>query len=279
MTALQMFEQGHLDWLGGPLSPLPPDALEKWADSLQFLPSAATTFISFNIQKPPFNNFHLRQALSLSIDREALVQQVAGAGQLVAKSFLPPTLTQQELIPSTNYADAKAHLGKAFQELGIQAKDLDTLTLYFKSIQVDKRLAQALQRQWEQILGIRVRLEQLDAKSLTQKLQNRDYQIALSLWIAQFDDPVSILERFKDPTNLKNFPGWENLEYSQLLTSAATSEMRAQILQQAEALLAKELPLAPLYHWRSPALYGPRIKSIGTTPSGGVLFERCELQK
>ena len=271
-TALQLFERGELDWLGGSLSPLPPDSMEKLKNELSFIPNAASTFCSFNTQRFPFDNLNLRRAFSLAINRSEIASLTQTAEP--ASSFLPPpfgTFSAELTDPSL----ARQYLQLALQEL--QTSRLD-LTLHYRTGQLEKRIAQTLQRQWKSVLGIHVRLEQSDPKTHMANLQSRQYELSLTSWIAQFDDPVSILDRFKDPNNLKNYPGWESSRYTQLLNEAAHSKKRNELLAEAERLFASEVPLAPIYHWRSPVLVGDRIESIGTTPCGGILFERFHLK-
>jgi len=160
----------------------------------------------------------------------------------------------------------------------VSPKTLEKLTLYYKPGQTEKRVAQTLQRQWKEVLGITIEIAQLDFKSHAHRLQNRDYQIALATWIAQFDDPISILGRFKDKENLKNYPGWESLEFVNILQEAGQSKQREKALALAEEVFAKELPLTPIYHWSSPSLCGSRIQEVGSTPSGGILFERASIR-
>jgi oligopeptide transport system substrate-binding protein len=88
-----------------------------------------------------------------------------------------------------------------------------------------------------------------------------------------------LLDRFKDAENLKNYPGWENKDYQQLLNLASTAENRDELLGKAEAIFADEMPLTPIYHWRSPAIKSPRILQTATTPCGGVLFERFQVSR
>lgn len=262
MTALQMFEQGQLDWVGGSISPLPSDALEKLRDRLQFIPCSASTFCTFNVEVCPV---HLRKALSYAIDRKALVEEITQA----ASSVLPPSFTEQ-VFDLYDPVLAKELLGKG---------PIPKLTLSFKPSQVERRIAQVLQKQWEKVLGVKVELVQVEFKTLIQKLQTKDYEIALASWIAQFDDPISLLGRFNDRGNLKNYPGWEHEEYTKLLIEAGRSQERGELLQRAEAILVEEMPLAPLYHWSSPAVVSPRIETIATSPCGGILFERFTLAK
>lgn len=276
-TALQMFERGDLDWLGGSLSPLPPDAAFQLKGRLQFIPSAASTLCIFNTQAFPFQNLNLRKAFSYAINRQEIVEQVSQGGQTPAASLLPPSFSKQSFSLFDPFA-ARLYFEKALYELQIDPEKL-SLTLYYKSTQMDKRLAQTLQKQWQSIFGITVQLEQLDFKSHAQKLQTRDYQIALAAWIAQFEDPVSILDRFKRAANLKNYPGWEDPEYVRLLNEASVSSAREKLLEKAESFLIDQMPLTSIYHWSSPALCGPRIQKIATSPCGGVLFERFETRE
>jgi oligopeptide transport system substrate-binding protein len=272
MTALQLFEKGELDWLGGSFSPLPLDAMEKLKEQLTFIPSAATTFCTFNTERKPFDNLHLRRAFSYAINRGEIVEKILQGGQIPAESLLPPSLSRQPQ-QLTHIEKAKAELTEAQKELG----EIGTIVFYFKGTEVERRLAQTLQHQWQQTLGIRVELVQLDFKTHAQKLQDRDYQISLASWIAQFNDPISILERFKDRHHLKNYPGWENPKFTQLLTDAVTSEQRLDLYTQAEALLAEQVPISPIYHWSVPALCNPRVGHIITTPCGGILFDRVQI--
>ena len=102
--------------------------------------------------------------------------------------------------------------------------------------------------------------------------------MALFYWIAQFHDPINILERFKDPKNPKNYPGWDSENYQNLLDAAVAAtnlQQRKQMLAQAEKILEEEKILIPLYHWKNPLLLHPRVKEFVTTDSGGLLMEKC----
>lgn len=276
-TALEMFENGDLDWLGGPLCPLPPDAIDKLKSQLIFVPNAASTICTFNTQEFPFNNLNLRLAFALSINRDEIVEKVTGAGQVPAKSMLPPAFSKEEY-KLTDLERAKEYFKMGLEELSIQPKQLESLILYYRPTQIEKRLAQTLQRDWFKAFGIQINLVQLDYKSHTHRLQTRSYQLALASWIAQFDDPLSILSRFKDSSHLKNYPGWEDGFYSHLLNLANTSPNREEVLAQAEKIFEENMPLCPIYHWSSPAICSSKVESIATTPCGGVLFERFKLK-
>ncbi len=259
-TALQMFEQGDLDWIGGPFSPIPPDALDqlKTRYPIHFIPSAASTLCSFNTETFPFSNGNLRKAFSYAIDREKLVQDITQGAQIPAFRCLPPTLFGKKNKKHFSFdpLQARLHFSQAMEELGISPSDLSSLTLYYKPGQIEARLVQALQKQWKESLGVEIHIQQLDFKTHQQTLQKRNYQIALASWIANFHDPVNLLERFKDKKNPKNYPGWEDAQFQAILDQAALaadSEKRFELLESAESIFADHSAVSP--------------SSIGTAPA------------
>lgn len=281
MAALHLFLQKKLDWIGGALSPLPLDAsefLQKHTE-LQFSPMAATTFCSFNLERFPLNHPKFRKALSLAIPREEIVRYVTQMGEISANRCVPPALFQgenKEFYPSFDRLQAKLLFEEFLQDL--RGEKIPHITLSFRTSAVDKKIAQILQKSWKDILGVEVDLREMDFKGHKDLLHKRRYEIALSYWIAQFHDPMNILERFKDFQNFKNYPGWKSAEYQEYLEKASgekDAKKRFFWLEKAEALLAQEMPIAPIYHWSSPSLCQPRLKNLETTPNGGVLFERA----
>ena len=284
-TALQMFERDELDWVGGAFSPIPTDAFEslKQKGNLHFFPMAATTFCTFNTDLFPMDCMKLRQAMSYAIDRNEIVEKIAQMGQLPATRCIPPSLmdgADKVLYPAHDPIQAKTLFKEAMEELKLSK--FPSLTLLYRSAQIDALIAQTLQKQWRETLGIEINLLQTDFKTHKEKLHHRNYELSLSNWISQFNDPINILERFKMRENPKNYPSWENGQFIQLLGEAADEsepQKYRELIEEAEAIFAFEMPLAPIYHWSHPSLFHKRLKNIHTTPSGGVLFERCSISE
>ena len=287
MTALEMFERGELDWLGGHISSIPPDALPSLQARLQYFPIAASTFCSFNTERSPFSNELIRQAFSLAIDREEIAREILPTDQLLATRCIPPTLCNGKkriLFPSFNPVLAKELLRKGLMEISKLTPDaenppsLPPITIQYRPGAIDERLAQVLKEMWENVLEIEVLLLQTDSKTHKDRLHKRNYDIALTSWIAQYSDPINILERFKSRSNAKNYCSWEDPAFVALLDAAQEMQNpieRMEILEKAEELLAEQVPFIPLYHWSNPTLAQPRVQNLQTTPGGGVLFERC----
>jgi oligopeptide transport system substrate-binding protein len=284
-TALQLYERGELDWMGGALCPIPPDALKdpRWRAHIAFHPMAASTFCAFNTQHPFLSIRHIRLALSLAINRQEIVDKITESGQSPATSCIPPALIGgrvRRLYQPVDLERAQLHWEAGLKEWGA-ADGPPPLVFSFGPSLLDKWVAQAIQRQWKEALGIEVRLVSSDLATHREKLSRRDFEVALGFWIAQYADPMNILERFADPASGKNYPGWDHPPFTALVKQALAARSpieRLMLIEEAEALMAREMPLAPIYHWSNPSLSQPYLADLAGTPSGGILFERCTLE-
>ncbi len=285
MTALHLFEKGQLDMIGDPISSLPLDALaelkKKWG--VQKYPVGGTTLISFNVENPPFNNVKIRKALSFALHRTDLVQNITQTEELPALNMVPPILKggrNRAFFADAEDLLAKELLKEGLEEEGIDKKDLNTLTYYYSISDKNHKIAQAIQQQWKEILGIEVKLESLEFKVLMDKLCKRDYSFAQTLWVAQYNDPMNILERFKYKTNVKNYPQWFHPEYVQLLERSFYEEgqVRAATLEEAEELFLSEMPVCPIYHWDMNYIAQPTLTDVKMSPIGDLVFNALSIQ-
>lgn len=259
ITVLQMYENDELDFIGDVLSPIPSDALTKYQKKglLKSFPSAATTAVAFNVTEFPLSNKSIRKAFAYAIDRQEIVNNITQLGEEVATQIIPTCLKTE---PALSYfkdgkmKKAQKYFARGLKELGISAREFPILTYSYSFSDLNHKLAQALQQQWKKNLGVKVQLERSEHKIFLDKLINRDYSLAQMFWFAQYHDPMSILERFKYKTNPKNYCNWENPTYISLLEKTAfdvTPKERAKLLEAAESLLLNEMPLTPIYHWKT----------------------------
>jgi oligopeptide transport system substrate-binding protein len=284
-TVLHMFDNGELDLVNHRISPIPSEALKRYEGegSLHVRPCAGSTFVSFNTQKYPFNNKNIRKAFALAINRQGIVDYIIPLSGEVATSFIPPLLTdaqQAPFIKDNTISEAQGYFQQGLIELGINAAQFPKVTYNYSPTSNSQKIAQALQQQWEQNLGVSVVLQNHEHKVLLDKLSSRNYDFAQSLYIAYYHDPMSILERFKYRSNLKNYPGWENQEFISLLDQSfvdPTPQQRKQTLLAAEALFADEMPLTVIFHWKTPYLAQKNVKDAHLLSAIGDNLGRLKL--
>ncbi|MBS0648056.1 MAG: peptide ABC transporter substrate-binding protein [Verrucomicrobia bacterium] len=258
-TVLNMYKKNELDIMGLGISPLPKDALlqyQQWGE-LKTYSIPATTILCFNVNRFPFDNKNIRKAFAYAVNRKEIVDNITQLEEEVATNIIPSGLKYNphlSYFQDNNIKRAQKLFRRGLEELHITPQEFPVITYYYSHDSLNHKLAQALQQQWSKILGVKVHLEQSDHKVFLDRLKNRNYDLAQSFWFAQYNDPLSILERFKYQANAKNYCGWENPEYIRLLEKSytdATEEERMKTLKTAEALFMEEMPLTPLYHWKS----------------------------
>lgn len=284
MTALRLFEQGELDWIGNPFSNLPPDAMEDLRKRYPFeeAPIAATCWLVFNTQKPPFDNVHLRKAFNLAIHRKALIEHVLQEDHIPAMGAIPPCVRSgKQYFQDADIESAKTHFEEALKETGLAKEDLD-ITFDYALSDLSHRLAQALQQQWYEAFGIDVKLHCQEWKVHLSKMVGGDYQIARTAWFGDYNDPISFLELFKYRTNGTNYPRWNNESFTQLLEKALWSvdmNHRTFLIQQAEKVLMQEMPVSPIFFYHYSFLKTPNLKGYNIYKIGEVDFKTAYFEE
>jgi len=274
-TALHLFENKELDWAGSPMSDIPQDAIQtlRHQEHLHMSPAAGTHWFHFNIANEPFDNANMRKAFALAIDRKAIVENITQGSQKPATGIVPPVLglLKNHYFEDNAVTEAWDHFQKALVEMGSDIDHFSEVTLCYKAGDRSRKIAEAVQQQWEKAFEVRVLLESCENKSFYDKLTNHQFQIAAGSWFADFADPINFLEIFKDKNNPTNNTRWENERFAELLNQSAmtnSSRERSTLLTEAEGVLMQEMPVAPLFYSmfnyvKNGALYGVYFSELG----------------
>ncbi len=282
MAALSMYANGYFDLIGAPLSFFPAilhhDLEQK--KLVTTYPIATTKFLAFNTKAFPFSNANIRRAFSYAIDRNSITKHITQFNEKAATHLVPPNLVAQTPLFSTEANPKKA---KEWMELGLKElnRKIDHVSLMYCSSEINHLLTQKLQNEWSQTLGVTVSLEHVDFKTLHERSKKGDFSIGLYTLLADYGDPMNILERFQDKTNHRNYSKWENEDYNRLLQDAIVAPSQQEYLtlvQKAENLLIHEMPVAPLIHENYLFLISSRVKGFAVSPLGHIYFERISLE-
>lgn len=290
MTELYMYEMGELDWAGSPLSSLPPESLPslKQEGHLYTKPLAATYFYKLNTNHFPLSNKHIRQALGYAINRHDIVKHVTQGGQQPALGFIPPMVGWEasHLIPDGDSEKAKEHFRLGLKELNLQPEDFPTLILSFNTNREHQSIAQAIQQQWHQVLGIQVNLEHTDWKVHLTNMSKQNYQIGRNGWIAEFQDPISFLEFYAYPDDPRyggnNETGWSNPAFTSYLLHAQEEtdpQKRLALLKKAEALFIDGMPVIPILFSSQSYLKKPYVQGVFVSSLGFVDFKKAYIEE
>lgn len=280
-TGFQMFQNKELDIEGSPFSTLALDVLEsiKQAGLMQKVSIAGSKFLRTNVKKGALQSKFFRKALALSINREEINHQLfkglfpANTG-LVPKSF---GLQTKPYFQDHDIVKAK----ELFDEF-LKENKYEELAISYVNNNRSHRLAQLLQDQIRQALGIKIALKSLESKIFFQNIKNKDYDLAISSWQADFGDPVNFLEVFRNDKCSTNNTNWENVDYEKLLQNSylQTDDLkRNKLLARSEALLIDEMPIIPLSEYNLAYVKQDNVKDLVFTNTAGVDFKWAFLDK
>lgn len=165
---------------------------------VDMFPSTRTDYILMNQKVKPYDDIHVRRAISYAIDRKTMVKNILfGAGTPANSFMMPSTPYYDPKCPGIQFdmAKAKAEMAKSSVPHGFT-----TTFMAISGDEVDAAVAQILQAALKQ-LGITMKIQNTDPSAqhdLTTKLQ---YQIAHSYWTMDLADPDELAQYALDPNS------------------------------------------------------------------------------
>lgn len=269
-SELRWFLSGELDTT----SEVPADQVRKLAAAYpkEFWgkPYLGTYYYLFNLGREPFADAPaLRQALVMALDRRELMEKVIQTGDDPAWGLVPPGLegyanptAHKELNPAERAEAARKQLKAA----GYGPKRPITVELKFNRSENHKKVAEAIAALWQQTFGsdaITVLLVAEDWKTFIQSRDTSGFQLARGAWIGDTDDPTTFLDLFTSVPGTRNHAGYANPRFDHLVAKAAYTTdpaARLKVLEEAEKILLSDLPVLPIYHYRTRYMVSQRIK-------------------
>lgn len=231
----------------------------------------APTMLYFNCEREPFNNAKFRQAISLGIDMDTIIQQVAlGHATKGTPNFIREDLEEAEKGLSYEYNVEKAN--QILDELGYHQKNsegirLDTngSPLHFSLLTYSDstnrvRAAELISSQLKEI-GIDVEVTSMESTAVDDKVwpefdvsKGRDFDMTMWGWSAPVmlnGGSLAALCSSDYAIGNDNIGGYKNDEFDQLVSnyqSATTIEKANEASKEMQKFIANEYPFITLYY-------------------------------
>ena len=236
-----------------------PDSRIAEAQSIKGYARASTfdlTYIAFDTTKPETSDPRVRTAISLAIDRLVLIDAAFGDQRQAATSWLPPTVDHGPTCADSLHKISDPDRAKAlFASVGVDASKLH-IPLVFDP-KINRLVAQAIQVQVKDVLGIDMPLQPTDTAGFAASLSARG---SAAGWLAINephlplpDEGLGVLVRTGSPGNTMAL---SDAELDGLIdkAKATPSETQAGALwTEAEERVCALMPGIPLWfgvrHW------------------------------
>lgn len=265
-AALRRLRAGELD-TQNPLPALQIDWLRShMADALQMHPFLGIAYIQANFTHPPLGDVRIRKALSMAIDREAIVNKVYRLGETPAYGMIPKGMADYPWSPALDFVDksypqriAEAQALMRAAGYGPQTR----LTLSFETIADpdSKRFAAAIQAMLKQIY-VDIDIVSVDIQIHFSNLEQHNFELAGSSWVADFNDATNFLDilRYKSGNN---YGYYHNPAYDALLDEAQDQTdvaKRGAMLRAAEQIAMNDYAWIPVRFMVTRDLVQPYVK-------------------
>jgi peptide/nickel transport system substrate-binding protein len=243
--------------------------------------STQTNYLAFNEMRKPFQDVHVRRAISLAINRNALVKAVLFGNGKPANSLFPPQVPfYQASTPGLQYnlTAAKAEMAKSSVPHGF------TTTILVPAGNSDYvTIATILQSELKP-LGIKLKITQLDPNVVNNDEQTLKYDMVLTLWTMDIPDPDELATFAVDPkSGAKSFfTAYNNptvVKDTHLAETTTDPNARQQYYNVVQAQSANDAFMAFLYYSPYPYATTTNVHEFYVTPLGNMHMENVWLSK
>ena len=262
-ASVNAFKTGQHDWTAE--ASIPADQIEtlkKYKD-FHFDPNLATYFYFLNTERKPLNDPRVRRALSLAIDRKAIVDNVTRQNQTPSRDLVPSSIPGYVSPSSELYNPELAK--KLLADAGFPGgKGFPKLTLKFNTSDGHKKIAEAAQAMWKQNLGIHVDIANMEWRSLLEDQNRGNFDMVRYAWVADYMDPHTFLSVMLSESE-NNKAKWKNKKYDELIFKSDREQnqvKRFALMKEAEKILAEESPIIPFYFYTRAYLKKPYLKGF-----------------
>ncbi len=283
-AALNQFRAGELDLnLGFPVGQY--DWLKRnMADQVDVTPASIISFLTLNQRNPKFADARVRRALSLAIDRDALVNRILATGQTVAYGLIPAVVKDFPQPPENDFSATplEARLKEARELLaaaGYGPQNPLTFRLDYRAGDVNKKVIVAIAAMLQRV-GVTGDLQANEVKVHYAKLRQHDFEAADGGWQGT-PDPVFFSLLLQTGSD-SNYGGWSNAEFDRLTRAAAIEvdpARRMAMFAEADRIAMADTGLVPLFYSAHRALVQNWVKGFIGNPTNSHRSSDLRIEK
>jgi peptide/nickel transport system substrate-binding protein/oligopeptide transport system substrate-binding protein len=232
----------------------------------------ATSYISFDLASPPFDNADVRRAMYYAINRDELTSTVLKDIAVPAGSIIPPGYPgyNPEIVAQAVFDPQKAKdfmakagypNGEGFPEVEIWYREEGGY-----NGAIIPPMAQYLQAQFKDILGITMNIKTMPTKDWMDGLLNHKNNLFIAPYEYDYLDPSNFYGIFYNGGR----HSYHNADYDKYVAEADSNtnwDERVKLYAKAEQVLIDEAMIVPLVHPITMAVISDQLGGDGSTPN------------
>lgn len=276
------FEAGNLDISEAPEADLPRlMADENLSAQLMTIPSLGLYNFRINLKDPKMGDLRVRQALSLAIDRQLVVDTVLQGQGVPAYGLYPPGLSTHD----ESYKPFERDVERA-RELLAEAGYPDGIELTIRTDQneTENRVLNAIAATVAEA-GITLNVSSTEASVYTQDRTACTMEMGGIRWGMDYPDPENMVVLLLPNAPTRVNCGYGEVDIAPQITelynqgiSLPLGEERDAVFSEIEKLAIDNVLILPIYNGATTRLVSPRLGGLPMDSSGTIRFAYITLQ-
>lgn len=242
----------------------------QYPQELHTVKMEGITFYSLNTRIGKLQNKDLRQALSMVIDRDVLVNKILANGQTALYSYISASIEQKRYgnlnydWQQLSYPERIKIAQQLYAKAGYNHNHPLELDLLYDNNDASRKVAIAIANMWESGLGVKTNLHSQEWKGYLTARKNGNFEVIRNSWGAAFNFITTYTPEYQCKSSV-NVSDYCNNEYDNLITQADKEQnphLQTKLYQQAIKLAMKEYAVIPLYQNSYTTLIKPYVHGL-----------------
>lgn len=234
-----------------------------------------TWAFQFNVTKAPFDNKLVRQAFATAIDRAAFINNVRGGVGKVAYSWIPPGMPGYDANLGKDYDFNPTKAKELLAQAGFSdVSKLPSITFTYSNSGQNPTIAQFLQGQMKDNLGIEIKLDPQEPKAAQAFINAGNHQWAWFGWGADYPDPDNWLPEIFGTGSGNNHTLYSNPQFDALAAQAKKeldNTKRLQMWADGQKMVMDDAPIITAFYQERLWLVKPGVQGLQTTGMDGQI--------
>jgi dipeptide transport system substrate-binding protein len=243
-------------------------------------PGLNIAYLAFQTAKKPFDDKRLRQAISMAIDKKAIIDAVYQGAGVAAKNPIPPVMwSYNDEVKEYAYdpAQAKKLLAEAGYPNGFET-DLWAMPVQRPYNPNARRIAELMQADLAKI-GVKAEIKTYEWGEYRKRAQSGEHQMVELGWTGDNGDPDNFLHVLlgcdSARSNGSNVAKWCFKPFDDLIIEAehvTDIEKRTELYRQAQVIFKEEAPWFTIAHSVQYAALRQNVEDFRLSPFGHHQF-------
>ncbi|OON40120.1 ABC transporter substrate-binding protein [Izhakiella australiensis] len=254
--------------------------------NLMSQPGLNVGYLAYNTEKKPLDNVKVRQALTLAVNKKAIIDAVYHGAGVAAKNLIPPTMwSYNDAVQDYSYdpAKAKALLKEAGMADGFSI-DLWAMPVQRPYNPNARRMAELIQADWAKI-GVKAKIVTFEWGEYLKRAKAGEHQTVMMGWTGDNGDPDNFFATLFSCAAAKdgsNYSRWCDKSFENLIQPARSESdhnKRVELYKQAQVVMHDQSPALIIAHSTVFEPVSKKVTGYVVDPLGKHHFDNVDIQE